>query len=88
MTISTIYAPVVSAVNGVGPYAFVFDVLSGDDIIVSLDEAILAPTEYTVVLTGTAPIFSGGDVTLNDIPAAEVTVVVVSRDTLLNHNHA
>lgn len=68
MTISTTYQPVTAAVSGVGPYTFEWEVIAAENVLVSIDDVYLSPSTYTVALTGSAPIYSGGSVTLNSPP--------------------
>lgn len=70
MTISTTYQPVTATVTGTGPYAFSWEVISADDIAVSIDDVYLSPSVYTVALNGSAPIYSSGTVTLNSPPTS------------------
>ena len=76
MTISTIYAPVAYDIVGAGPYAFEFDVINSTDILITIDEVFQSAATYVVDLTGSAPIFDGGSVTLNDPPASGDLVII------------
>lgn len=75
MTISDIYQPVVVPVSGVGPYSFPFSIIQANDLFVLIDGVFQPSGSYVVVLSGSAPIYSGGTMTFYIAPTGlEVTI--------------
>ena len=84
MTVQTVYE---SAVSGVGPYSFNFEYQKQTDIVVSLfnstTESYTVQSNTTWSLTG-----GGGQVTLNEAPAAQFTKVRIERNTDIDTTYA
>ncbi|MHC4983879.1 MAG: hypothetical protein ACYTF6_12035 [Planctomycetota bacterium] len=70
MTISTIYAPTDHTTVAAGPYSFLWDVVSADDVQVSLDGTPLTAGQFSVSLSGVAPPYGGGSVKLASDPGS------------------
>ena len=80
------YTPDVLAYTGLGDYDFTYDIIGEEALEVYAlnaagDRTLIAATEYTVVLSGLAPIWDGGTVTVTGTIPADTTQLSLERNT-------
>jgi hypothetical protein len=81
MTIQQIYSPTQYQVSGAGPYAFTWDHLGASTVKVLRGDVRLSADQYSVVPSGSAPLYTGGTVTLTMDPLPEGENITIVRET-------
>jgi len=86
MTVEIIYIPTVRDYIGLDDYVFDYDIVGAIALEVwAVDAAdvrtFIAPTDYTLVLNGTAPIYDGGTITLTAEAPVGTVFLSLERNT-------